>query len=206
MTEESKVDLPSQLFTYDFDKGQVLDQAIPLSKTKIILSQDFALVRSGKELFASKMYDSSIFSISDEGQIREVLKFSDMSSLSTREDIVDEESYRKVMAEEKGVFYMGYWSGNLDNHLFLIKKDQKPVLRWKSKTQDVLTKRIQNDLDIPIFSNFKYLSNEVLIAVLDEEAIGGLQGIPDGKAFLQKHRPEGEYLSPIIAKIKLKHE
>ncbi|WP_075352226.1 6-bladed beta-propeller [Algoriphagus marinus] len=204
MVEESKLDLPSQLFTYDFETEQVIDQAIPLSKNELILSQDFALVRSGGELFASKVYDSSIFAISGTGQIKEVLKFSDVSNLSNREDIIDDESYRKVITEENGILYMGYWRGNLDNHLFLIKNDQRPIFRWKSKTQDVLTKSIQNDFDVPIFSGYNYLNNEVLIAVLDEEAIGLLQGIPEGRAFLKKHKPEGEYLSPIIAKIKLK--
>lgn len=204
MVEESKMDLPSQLFTYDFETDQVIDQAIPLSKNELILSQDFALVRSGGELFASKIYDSSIYSISDAGQIKEVLKFSDITNLSNREDIIDDESYRKVMAGENGILYMGYWSGNLENHLFLIKKDQRPLFRWESKTQDVLTKSIQNDFDIPIFSGYKYLNNEVLIAVLDEEAIGLLQENPEGNAFLKQYKPEGEYLSPIIAKIKLK--
>lgn len=204
MVEESKLDLSSQLFTYDFDTEEVIDQAIPLSKSTLILSQDYPLVRSGNELFASKMYGSSIYSISNAGQIKEVLKFGDMANLNLRNDIVDDESYRKTMAEESGFLYLGYWSGNLDNHLFLVKKDQRPYLRWKSKTQDVLTKSIQNDLDFPNFSNYKYLNNEVLVAVLDEEAIGSLQGMREGREFFDKLDSENEFLSPIIAKLNLK--
>lgn len=204
MVEESKMSLPSQLFTYDFETEQVIDQAISLSKNDLILSQDYAVVRSGKELFASKIYDSGIYSFTEAGQIKEVLEFRGVTSLNDREDIIDDESYRKVMAEENGILYMGYWSGNMENHLFMIKKDQRPMIRWKSKAQDVLTKSIQNDLDLPIFSNFKYMNTEVLIAVLDEEAIALLQGIPEGRAFLKRYKPEGENLSPIIAKLKLK--
>lgn len=204
MVEESKLDLPSQLFTYDFDREEVIDQAIPLSKNELILAQDFAIVRSKNELFASKMYGSSIYSISGEGEIKESLKFNDVTDLNYREDIVDDESYRKAIAEENGILYLGYWSGNLDNHLFLIKNDREPILRWKSKTQDVLTKSFKNDLDFPIFSNFKYLNDNVLVAVLDEEAIGLIQGIPEGKAFLRKLKSSGDFFSPIIAKIYLK--
>jgi len=206
MIEESKQDLPSQLFTYDFDTEEVIDQSIPLSKGALVLSQDYPLVRSGKEMFASKIYGSGIYSISAEGQIKEALTFGHVSNLNFREDIVDDDSYRKAIGEENGMLYMGYWSGNTKNHLFLIKKDQRPILRWKSNSVDVLTKSIQNDLDYPIFSNYKYLNDKVLVAVLDEEAIGLLQGIPEGNTFLRKLKPEGEYLSPIIAKIKLKQE
>jgi hypothetical protein len=177
-----------------------------LSKGALVLSQDYPLVRSGKEMFASKIYGSGIYSISAEGQIKEALTFGHVSNLNFREDIVDDDSYRKAIGEENGMLYMGYWSGNTKNHLFLIKKDQRPILRWKSNSVDVLTKSIQNDLDFPIFSNYKYLNDKVLVAVLDDEAIGLLQGIPEGNTFLRKLKPEGEYLSPIIAKIKLKLE
>ena len=32
------MDLPSQLFTYDFETDEVIDQAIPLSKNELIFS------------------------------------------------------------------------------------------------------------------------------------------------------------------------
>lgn len=204
MVEESKVDLPSQLFTFDFETDEVIDQAIPLSKNGLILAQDFALVRSGNDLFTSKVYGSSIFSIDSDGSIKKELDLNDFTDLTERGDIIDDQTYRKVMAEEKGTLYLGGWIGNRTSHMFFIKKDQKTAIRWKSNSLDILAQSIQNDLDIPIFSGYKYLNEEYLIAVLDEEAIALLLGIPAGQNFLSGLKPTGEFLSPILAKIKLK--
>lgn len=204
MVEESKNDLKSQLFTYDFETNKVIDQAIPLSKNSIILAQDYALVRSGNQLFNSKVYGSEIYSISDQGEIVEAFKFSDVTSLTDRKDILDEESYRKVINEEKGILYLGNWIGNMDSHMFLIKKNQRPMLKWKSKTHDLLTKNIENDLGIPIFSGYKYLSDSIMIAFLDEEALGLLNSFPEGKLFLKSHKQAIDFLSPVIIKLKLK--
>ncbi len=206
MVEESKMDLPSQLFTYDFEKEEVIDQAIPLSKNELILGQDYALVRSGTELFASKVYGNSIYSLESDGSIKKELSLSDFTNLNERVDILDDESYRRVMAEERGILYLGAWIGNARSHMFFLKKDQKVAIRWKSNSFDMLVKSIQNDLDLPIFSAYKYLNEEYLIAVLDEEAIALLQGIPNGEEFLRELKPSGEFLSPILAKIKLKDQ